>query len=117
MSQKGTTLVSKASPLFDDYIVVKDTWRERDNTNVEETADDANGTINFAYDDPGVDASCTWVLKADSEPVAIGDQVDEASPGTRKFVVSSAETYNFGTRAVRQDVTLRYKASLAAVLS
>lgn len=116
MSQKGTALVATAAPLFSAFIVIKDSWRERDNTNVELTADDANGTINFAYDDPGVDATCDWVVKDGQTPAAIGDEVAETNGDTRKFIVQSVETFNYGGRATRQSVTLLYKASLDSAL-
>jgi hypothetical protein len=108
MSQIGTGLLLTTAPKFADYVVVDGTWKEKDSTQIQRT-DDGDGLVyNYTTWQPGVDASCDLVIKATKSKLAVGNVLAESSPGTRSFVVLSADTSDYGGKPLKQSVTLAY---------
>jgi hypothetical protein len=111
-SQKGTPLKVTASPKFSAFVVEDGSWKEKDATEHQEFKNGESETENLTFFNPGIEATCTWVIKDASTPAAKGDVVAEASPSTRKWVVLEAETSEFGGKPLKQNVTLYSRESL-----
>lgn len=118
--QAGNQLVAKPAPTFADFVVVDDTWRERDSLTVNETLDGASETYNYAGANPGADITCELVLKVKDPVVAPLEKLDvvattETVP--RYLVVVDVENMSFGGRVLKQSVSFAFRSSLQATLT
>jgi hypothetical protein len=116
MPQIGTALLLKSAPTFADYIVVDGTWKEKDSTQMQRTDDGDSEVANYTFWQAGVDASCDLVIKSGEVALEVGDVLAESSPGTRSFVVISAETSDYGGKPLKQSVTLAYHVGFTATV-
>jgi hypothetical protein len=108
MSQIGSGLLTKSAPKFANYVVVKGTWKEKDNTQMQRTDDGDSAVYNYTFFTPGVDATCDLVVKTGHDPITKGSVLAESSPGTRSFVVVEADQADFGGMPIKQTVQLAY---------
>lgn len=109
MSQHGTGLEILPVPKFTDYVVVAGTWKEKDNTQVESTEDGDGSLLNHTSWSPGVDATCTVVIKKGATPLKKSDVLAALAPDSRKFFVMDVDTEKHGGKPAKQSLTLSYK--------
>ena len=108
MSQIGSGLLTTLSPKFTNYVVVDGTWKEKDSTQHLRTDDGDSKVYNYTFFLAGVDASCDVVIKAAATPLTVGSVLSELTPGTRAFVVLSADIHEFGGKPTKQSLQLAY---------
>jgi hypothetical protein len=111
-SQKGTPLKVTASPKFADFVVEDGSWKEKDATEHQEFKNGESETENLTFFNPGIEATCTWVIKEGQSAAKKGDVVSEAGGGARKWVVLEVETSEYGGKPLKQNVTLYSRESL-----
>jgi len=111
--QKGEPLLVKGAPTFENFVVVKDTWKESDPLEVEKLQDGNGETFNHTGSDPGIDAQCTWVVKAGQTPAKKMDVVTAtySGPTTKLFLVVDAENDFRGGKPMKQSVKLELRDS------
>ena len=114
ISQHGTQYLVKDAPLLTKFVVIEGQWEESVDSPIEETRN-GNGAldnVSVMYGPTRVNAE--WVVKAAQTVAVPGDIVAEASPGTRKWLVLTANEIQAG-KGVRQRVTLLYQAAVSGV--
>ena len=114
-AQLGSGFVLKVAPTFLKYVVVDNTWKEKDNLQLEQSRGGDSNMVNITGWSPGTDCSCEWWVKEAQTPAAKLDIVQEqhlvanVDDGTgRKFVVLDVETNSYGGRKLKQTITLGY---------
>jgi hypothetical protein len=115
---RGVALVTKPAPTFSKFIVVKDTWKDNDASEMERLEDGNSETQLWEFVNPGIDAECTWVVKTGRNVAVKGDVVlaTFAVGSTKKFVVADVNNERNG-RKIKQSVKLEQRDSADASLT
>lgn len=112
--QIGTGLVIKPAPTFTNYVVVRDTWKEKANDEYLRTDGGDSAPANYTFWNPGVDATCDVVIKKGQVPLEAGEVLEALAPDSRKFIVLPSETSSFGASPLKQSLQLAYHEGFTA---
>ena len=108
------------APTFATVQVLDDTWTEKDNTVMKDYKGNASTTKLSIFNDPGVDAACTWIVNAGQALYVKGQAIDAVTDTVspvRRFLIVDVDNGKYGGEAVEQKVKLRVKVSQTGLVT
>ena len=114
LQQGAQKVLQIASPLIAGVTIIDGTWKEKDSTVDKNYKNGASQTFLTAFADPGVDATCEWLVDVGTALFVKGESVTPTTDTVttpREFLIMDVDNSEYGGFPMKQSVKLQFKVA------